>query len=68
MKGKEPEKFRVMYLVRAIPDIGLDNIASKEEAEKTRGFFKRQGYTAWVETTKGEFVPVKGAARKPGHL
>jgi hypothetical protein len=55
---------RVMYLVRGKAAVA-GPASSLEAAAKDVAFYKRRGFTAWVENSAGEFIPVAGAARKP---
>lgn len=65
--------YRVMYLVpqedasghlQVVPTEFLSGL-SLPAAAKGRRRLARRGRTAWVETSAGEFVPVKGASKKP---
>lgn len=56
--------YTVRYLVRGVPTAYLAGIPL-ERAKAERRRLSRRGMTAWVETLKGAFVPVKGAMRKP---
>lgn len=59
-----PDTFRVMYLVRAVPTEHQGGLPL-QSATKLRRRLARRGLTAWVETSTGEFFPVKGATRSP---
>jgi hypothetical protein len=61
-------QYRVVYLGSlARRDIWTGG-GDLETCERVLRKFKRQGRTAWIETTAGVFVPVKGAMRKPAEL
>ena len=59
--------YRVIYLVKgqraAVPATLQFDAAMREFAR-----LKRRGFTAWIETDSGEFVPVEGAMRKPKEI
>jgi hypothetical protein len=63
------ETFRVVYLGaharRAYHETHETHGCSRVDAEWILRSYKRQGRTAWIETSGGTFVPVKGASRKP---
>ena len=59
--------YRVIYLVKgrraAVPATLQFDAAMRELAA-----LKRRGFTAWIESDSGEFVPVEGAMRKPKEI
>jgi len=57
---------KVIYLVRGKRALGK-TAPSIAEATKDVQFYKRRGFTAWVEEN-GKFVPVPGAKRQPKSL
>ena len=57
---------KVIYLVRGKRAVGK-SATSISEAAKDVQFYKRRGFTAWVEQN-GKFVPVPGAKRQPKGL
>jgi hypothetical protein len=59
--------YRVIYLVggrRATVPATLQFDAAMREFAA----LKRRGFTAWIESDSGEFVPVEGAMRKPSEI
>jgi hypothetical protein len=54
---------KVIYLVRGKRADGK-TASTLSEAAKDVQFYKRRGFTAWVEQN-GKFVPVPGAKRQP---
>lgn len=56
--------YRVLYLAHARRAVAEDGV-SLAAAIQSVAFYKRRGFTAWVEKLDGEFVPVKGATRLP---
>jgi hypothetical protein len=59
--------YRVIYLVRGrratVPATLQFDAAMREFAA-----LKRRGFTTWIESDSGEFVPVEGAMRKPKEI
>ena len=64
---RQRRDYRVIYLgagaKRVVHDVGRG--LSKDAAELQMRALKRRGMTAWVETDKGEFVPMPGARKRP---
>jgi hypothetical protein len=61
-------EYRIIYLTLARPVVWDLPALSMGAAMKALRQVKRTGRTAWIETTAGQFVPVKGCMRRPGHL
>lgn len=60
--------YKVIYLADGPRRAEHVTCAHIEQATYSLRYLKRRGLTAWVETTDGTFVPVKGAMRKPAEL
>lgn len=58
---------RVVYLI-AGRRAAVPATVQFDAAEREMGRLRARGFTAWVETDAGEFVPVAGAMRKPKQL
>lgn len=58
-------EYRVMYLGEGALPMAVEGTFALDEAQRGLRSLKRRGLTVWVETEDGEFVPVKGAMRKP---
>ena len=59
--------YRVAFLEagkRAVADF---DFKTADDAAGMVRRYKRRGWTAWVEDERGNFVPVKGATKKPTH-
>lgn len=63
-----PANYRLIYLTAGKRTVDPEGFASVEAATRAVRAFKARGWTAWVEDDTGQFVPVKGAKRKPGGL
>jgi hypothetical protein len=62
--GNAEGSYRVAYLMRARRTLH-DGAFSRDAAIRLMKAFKRRGMTAWIEDTRGAFVPVPGAMRRP---
>ncbi len=58
---------KVIHLINGRRSIGL-KVDSLDEAKKTVRFYKRRGFTAWIEDDAGNFIPVPGVMRLPKSL
>ena len=62
--GNAEGSYRVAYLMRARRTLH-DGAFSRDAAIRLMKAYKRRGMTAWMEDTRGAFVPVPGAKRRP---
>lgn len=63
-----PVSYRLIYLTAGKRSVAPEEFASVEAATRAVRTFKARGWTAWVEDDTGQFVPVKGAQRRPRGL
>ena len=67
MARRDPSGYRVAYLTRGVKTFLAGEFAL-DQAKRQRSALARRGFTAWVTDIEGQFVPVPGAKREPGHV